>query len=51
MAAASSVLQIGKPAPGFRTDAVVDEDFKVVSLDDYKGSLIGHVRDPSAAVH
>jgi len=31
---------IGKPAPEFTTDAVVDGDFKRVSLSDYKGKYV-----------
>jgi peroxiredoxin 1 len=31
---------IGKPAPEFTTDAVVDGDFKTVSLADYRGKYV-----------
>lgn len=31
---------IGKPAPDFSADAVVDNDFKKVSLSDYKGKYV-----------
>eukprot|EP01139_Manchomonas_bermudensis_P019619 Amastigsp_a677031_975.p3 type:complete len:211 gc:universal Amastigsp_a677031_975:695-63(-) len=35
--ASAPVCKIGKPAPAFRADAVVNGQFKEVSLDDYKG--------------
>lgn len=31
---------IGKPAPGFKVQAVVDGAFKEVSLSDYKGKYL-----------
>lgn len=31
---------IGKPAPSFSAEAVVDEDFKKISLSDYKGKYL-----------
>jgi alkyl hydroperoxide reductase subunit AhpC len=31
---------IGKPAPNFKVKAVVDGDFKEVSLSDYKGKYL-----------
>lgn len=31
---------IGKPAPDFVNDAVVDGDFKTVKLSDYKGKYV-----------
>ena len=37
---ASGKAQIGKPAPPFTADAVVDGDFKSVSLSDYKGKYV-----------
>jgi hypothetical protein len=36
----SGRAQIGKPAPDFFADAVVDSDFKTVSLADYKGKYV-----------
>lgn len=36
----SSKAFIGKPAPEFIADAVVDGDFKTVSLSDYKGKYV-----------
>lgn len=35
-----SQTQIGKPAPDFKTTAVVDGAFKTVSLSDYKGKYL-----------
>ena len=35
-----SETQIGKPAPNFKTQAVVDGVFKEVSLADYKGKYL-----------
>jgi|UniRef100_A0A914E7N4 alkyl hydroperoxide reductase subunit AhpC len=37
---AMSKAFIGKPAPEFTTDAVVNGDFKTVSLSDYKGKYV-----------
>ena len=37
---ASGKAQIGKPAPPFTADAVVNGDFKSVSLSDYKGKYV-----------
>ncbi|KAL6774132.1 PRX2 [Auxenochlorella protothecoides x Auxenochlorella symbiontica] len=34
------VATVGKPAPAFKATAVVDGDFKTVSLDDYKGKYV-----------
>jgi alkyl hydroperoxide reductase subunit AhpC len=31
---------IGQPAPAFTVDAVVNGDFKTVSLSDYKGKYV-----------
>uniref|UniRef100_A0A183C0Z4 thioredoxin-dependent peroxiredoxin n=1 Tax=Globodera pallida TaxID=36090 RepID=A0A183C0Z4_GLOPA len=36
----NSMAFIGKPAPKFSADAVVNGDFKTVSLDDYKGQYV-----------
>uniref|UniRef100_A0A915P476 thioredoxin-dependent peroxiredoxin n=1 Tax=Meloidogyne floridensis TaxID=298350 RepID=A0A915P476_9BILA len=36
----SGQAKIGKLAPEFTTDAVVDSDFKTVSLSDYKGKYV-----------
>jgi peroxiredoxin len=36
----SGRAQIGVPAPDFTADAVVDCDFKTVSLADYKGKYV-----------
>lgn len=33
-------LKIQKPAPSFKTTAVVDGQFKDVALDDYKGKYV-----------
>lgn len=30
-------IQVGKPAPDFTLDALVDDDFKKISLQDYRG--------------
>ena len=35
-----NVPQIGKPAPGFKTKALVGKSFKDVSLEDYKGKYV-----------
>ena len=35
-----SKASVGKPAPGFIADAVVDGDFKTVSLKDYHGQYV-----------
>jgi len=35
-----SQLQLTKPAPAFKSTAVVDGDFKEISLDDYKGKYL-----------
>lgn len=32
--------QIGKPAPDFRATAVIDGQFREISLDDYKGKYL-----------
>ncbi|VEL35144.1 unnamed protein product [Protopolystoma xenopodis] len=34
------LLQLNKPAPAFTADAVVGNDFKVISLSDYKGKYV-----------
>jgi alkyl hydroperoxide reductase subunit AhpC len=36
----NSKAQIGKPAPDFSADAVMNGDFKRVSLGDYKGQYV-----------
>jgi alkyl hydroperoxide reductase subunit AhpC len=36
----SSKAFVGKPAPEFTADAVVDGDFKSVSLKDYRGQYV-----------
>lgn len=37
---AGNVPQIGKPAPPFKTQALVGKDFKEVSLDQYRGKYV-----------
>uniref|UniRef100_A0A915HTR4 thioredoxin-dependent peroxiredoxin n=1 Tax=Romanomermis culicivorax TaxID=13658 RepID=A0A915HTR4_ROMCU len=34
------IARIGKPAPDFECQAVVDNDFKTVKLSDYKGKYV-----------
>ena len=36
----SETAFIGKPAPAFKKQAVVDGNFKEVALDDYKGKYV-----------
>jgi len=40
MSAKSLAAQVQKPAPAFKAQAVVDGQFKEVSLDDYKGKYV-----------
>lgn len=40
MSARSLAAQVQKPAPAFKAQAVVDGQFKEVSLDDYKGKYV-----------
>jgi peroxiredoxin (alkyl hydroperoxide reductase subunit C) len=37
MIEANSALRVGQPAPGFSATAVVNQEFKIVKLSDYKG--------------
>jgi alkyl hydroperoxide reductase subunit AhpC len=37
---AGNVLQVGQPAPLFRTAALEGESFKVISLDQYRGKYV-----------
>lgn len=34
------MLQVGKPAPSFKADALVGTEFKAISLEDYRGKWV-----------